>query len=88
MNEVLTAIGVIVGVAAITIARDIRDGKSVFRKNGNDLHGTMKELKEHYNDETTKLLSEIRDGIKDLNQRHENYELIGIKTRDCAKNGS
>ncbi len=43
------------------------------------------QLKKHYNDETTEYLKQISDGIKELNQTHKNYEIIGIKTRDCAK---
>ena len=53
------------------------------KKNGN-AHATseeMQELKHHYNHETTELLTEINEGIKDLNRKHEEYEKYGIKTR-------
>lgn len=50
------------------------------------------QLRQHFNDETSvfhketqSLLVEIRDGIKELNRTHENYEKIGILTRDCIK---
>lgn len=49
-----------------------------------ELLGSQGELAGHYNHETTELLTEIRDGIVKLNQKHENYEVIGIKTRDCS----
>lgn len=47
--------------------------------------GSQGKLAGHFNHETTELLTEIRDGISKLVQKHENYEVIGIKTRDCAK---
>lgn len=45
----------------------------------------MSTLSAHYNHDTTELLTQIRDGINKLTLIHENYETIGIKTRDCAK---
>lgn len=42
-------------------------------------------LNTHYNHDTTELLTEIRDEIRELNRRHENYEIVGIKTRACAR---
>lgn len=92
-QEVLTALGTMLGMAVIVILRDYRDGKTLFKKNGtNDISQAIKtilnsqsELKEHYNEDTTKILSDIRDSIKELAQIHKNYEIIGINTRDCAK---
>lgn len=45
----------------------------------------MDTLMSYYNHDTTALLTDIRDEMRKLNQRHDNYEVIGIKTRDCAK---
>ncbi len=50
-----------------------------------ELLGSQGQLAVHFNHETTELLAEIRDGIIKLNQTHANYEIIGIKTRDCEK---
>lgn len=50
-----------------------------------ELLGNQGQLAGHFNHETTELLTEIRDGIVRLNQKHDNYEIIGIKTRDCKK---
>lgn len=44
----------------------------------------MDRLAGYYNHDTTKLLEDIRDELRDINQYHKNYEIIGIKTRDCA----
>lgn len=90
--EAWTAVGTILGTAALLIARDWRDGKSILKRNGNNIHGDIAHLREHYNDEITpilketqEVLKEIRDSISEVNQMHKNYEVIGIKTRECAK---
>lgn len=93
MNEFLTAAGTVLGIASVQFLRDYRDGKSLFKRNGayenaqviKKILESQSQLKEHYNDETTDLLRGIKEGIDKLNQKHENYEIIGIKTRDCAK---
>lgn len=57
--EILTAISTVVSFVLIGILRDLRDGKSIFHRNGNDLGATMKHLKEHYNDELSEVLGRI-----------------------------
>lgn len=51
----------------------------------------MDTLTAYYNHDTTELLTEIRDeirntnkGIEKLLQMHQNYDVIGIKTRECV----
>ena len=54
-------------------------------KKSNGVEKKMDELKAYYNHETTELLSEIKEELQKLNQKHDNYEIIGIKTRGCTK---
>lgn len=54
-------------------------------KKSNGVEKKMDELKAYYNHETTELLTEIKDELRKLNQKHDNYEIIGIKTRGCTK---
>jgi gas vesicle protein len=93
-QEILTAIGTIVGIALVMVVRDWRDGKSLLKKNGNNIHDEVKailqsqgQLKQHYNEETTELLSRISEGIDRLNRKHDEWDKYGIVTRDCKKNG-
>lgn len=37
----------------------------------------------NYNHKQTDLLTDIRDGIKEINSKHEEWDKYGIKTRDC-----
>lgn len=90
MEQFLAALGTILGIAGMLIIRDIRDGKSVFKKNGNNIHDEIGrvldsqfKLKEHFNDETTTLLTEIREGIQQINRKHDEWEKYGIPTREC-----
>lgn len=43
----------------------------------------MTGLAQHYNHDTTELLEDIRDGIRELIVKHEEYEKFGIPTREC-----
>lgn len=45
----------------------------------------MESLSAHYNHETTDLLKDIRDGIRQINAKHNEWDKYGINTRDCAK---
>lgn len=49
------------------------------------LLGNQNKLAGYFNHDTTALLTDIRDAIQELNLTHKNYEIIGIKTRDCEK---
>lgn len=40
-------------------------------------------LSEYYNHDTTPILTDIRDELRELTRIHQNYEIIGIKTREC-----
>lgn len=74
--DTLTAIGTILGIAAVMVLRDLRDGKSVFKRNGTaesakfikELRDSQLELQEHFNDETTVILKEVRSELKELNK--------------------
>lgn len=55
------------------------------------LMGEMEGLKQYANHETTnhlkehtRLLTEICENVKELKLTHDNYEKIGVKTRDCS----
>lgn len=41
------------------------------------------ETTEHL-EENTKVLKEVGEGVRTLVQKHDNYEVIGIKTRGCT----
>ena len=55
------------------------------KKNGNGVPEWAKELKNHYNEETSELLKEINNGIKEINTQHKIWNEVGIPTRKCKK---
>lgn len=69
-----TAIGAGAVMAVVQILRDLRDGKSIFKKNGAaESQGTVKKILEgqdklslHFNHETTDRLDRIANGIDRL----------------------
>ena len=75
-NLLLTGAGTILGTAILFVLRDYRDGKHVFKKNGTaesvkilrEMLSIQQGLKAHYNDETTEILKEIRDGQKECSK--------------------
>lgn len=89
MTELLAALGTIIGIAGITILRDMRDGKSIFKKNGTaesasvmrELRDSQLSLQHHFNDETTVLLKEIRDGVREVHSKLEEFDKYGLPTR-------
>lgn len=75
-GQVLAGVGTILGIAVVQFARDWRDGKSLFQKNGSaESNTTLRSILEtlqsvntrqgtlnhHFNDETTALLTEIKE---------------------------
>lgn len=48
--------------------------------------GAMGTLSQHYNHETTDLLTDIRDGIREIIQKQNEWERFGIPTRESKKN--
>ena len=83
MEELLISIGTILGVVAIHIFRDMRDGKHLFKKNGayesqqvlKKILTSQEELQHHFNHDTTILLTEIRDNTKETNKTIERHAL-------------
>lgn len=65
--EIISAIVTIISFIVVTVARDIRDGKQLFKKNGSyenqktlrEIRDSQMELQLHFNDETTKELQNI-----------------------------
>ena len=84
-----TALGTVIGTAAVLVLRDWRDGKSIFKKNGTaesvkaikEMRDIQLQLQSHFNDETTVLLREIRDGVLKTNSKLEEFEKYGIPAR-------
>ena len=68
--EMLNAIGTVLGIALLFIFRDLRDGKSLFKRNGayeasqsiKQILDSQKELKEHFNEDTTVILNKLVEG--------------------------
>lgn len=96
MENLAVFAGTVLGVAGIMVARDIRDGKSVFRRNGTyesnallrqmleemqKVGGSQTELKAHYNDDTTRLLEEILDSVRRTHSKLDEWDRYGVKTR-------
>ena len=52
--------------------------KKIFGMNGTDKK--IDALNQHYNHETTKLLTEIRDDIKEIRHKQCEWDRYGIKT--------
>lgn len=97
MTETVTAIGTILGIVTVMLARDWRDGKSIFRKknvpqevmadNRNALQplmSKMDELSTHYNHETTEALAQIR--ATQL-QQCTKLDLMVDSLQDIQRNG-
>ena len=87
--ETLTAIGTIVGIALVQIIRDWRDGKHVFKRNGSaesvkmlrEMRAAQDKLQLHFNEETTTLLEQIRDGVNKSNTTLQEFKEYGVKQR-------
>lgn len=97
--EIITGVGTILGTVVIMVLRDLRDGKSIFKKNGAyESRQTMKELLQsikkigdsqgqlqfHFNHETTDLLKEIRDGQRDCGKK---LDLLLVKQDEMIRYG-
>lgn len=96
MSEIITALGTVAGMALIAVARDIRDGKSIFRKNGTaesnraikEIQASQAQLLSHFNHDTTELLTDIRKEMREHNKmEYEVQQLLreqkeyGVKIR-------
>lgn len=79
MDNPLYAIGTILGTALLLVVRDLRDGKSIFRKN--DGESLMRELKQHYNDETTVVLISIKERLDYLSGKIDDMLINGVRAR-------
>lgn len=68
-------------------SKDWFDGiQDIAQQQGEQLQQLLKlmtGLAQHYNHDTTELLEDIRDGIRELIVKHEEYEKFGIPTREC-----
>lgn len=101
MTEAAYAVGAAVGsglmFGLVQALRDWRDGKAVFKKNGTAESNTtiqkilksQEELKLHYNEDTTAVLKEMLQEMRDHNRMEtEVHQLLGefkeygIKTRE------
>lgn len=99
MDSFLAAVGTIIGIAALTFYRDWRDGKPLFRRGNDDMGdremlSLMRGLKAHYNDDTTRILTDIclkldkiddlrdsiRVGFAAMSQKFNEWDRYGIKT--------
>ena len=77
MEVFLTAIGTVLGTAALLFYRDWRDGKKILGKNGTaesakyikELRDSQLSLQQHFNDETTVILKEMRDCLSENNRQ-------------------
>jgi len=84
MEQFFIGIGTIIGTAAILFYRDVRDGKHPFKKNGayksqqvlKKILDSQEQLQAHFNHDTTALLTEIRDGIKETSKVIEKHSII------------
>lgn len=83
---ILHRAGVLEVVLSFIAKKEPREGKQ--KDAPQDFRGLalkMDKLASYYNHDTTALLTEIRDDLRKLRMTHDNYEIVGIKTRDCAK---
>lgn len=90
-TAIIQTTATIISLAVVLILRDMRDGKSIFKKNGayetrqaiGQILISQKELQHHYNDETTECLKELsRHSIRHT-QMLEEIIKYGIKCRDA-----
>lgn len=92
--DFLPSLPVAIAVIGYLAYQDWRDGK--FKRNKaedsdeltytkENALGDMKHLRMHFNDELTPLLTDIRDGIKGIQNKFDEYDKYGFPTRDCKK---
>lgn len=89
---ILQALGVVLVIAAaermgIPLVTMLR---SLMKLSGNGLEKKVDQLNTHFNHETTELLTEIRDSLKEnfntIHTKHSEWDRRGIPTEDCQKN--
>ena len=76
METIITAIGTILGTAAMFIYRDWRDGKSLFKKNGN---GKVDHLVNYYNHDLTGKLDRLLEMEEREHERADKQSQINTE---------
>lgn len=89
ISSLITAGTSVASLAGLQVLRDWRDGKYIFKKNENpesnrflkETRDSQLQLQHHFNDETSLLLNDIKNGVQKMTDKLDNILIEGVRIR-------